>query len=130
MAITIETGSGRDPTSNSYASVDGAAVFHSGSIGGDAWDDLDPPDRERALITASRLLDDLIDWKGTPVFPNQPLSWPRRGVRDPTGRIFPANAVPMAVRNATAALALQLASNPMQSQSPDRHHPAQRAKMR
>lgn len=112
MAVVVETGSGRDPLAVSYASVDGAALYFSSSLDAETWDDLDGIDKERALVTASRLLDSLMDWKGTPVYPDQPLAWPRRYVRDPSGRVWPYNAVPTAVRNATAALALQLASNP------------------
>lgn len=112
MPIVVETGSGRDPLAVSYASVDGAALYFSSSMDADNWLDLDLSDQERALVTASRLLDSLMDWKGTPVYPDQPLAWPRRSVRDPSGRVWPYNAVPTAVRNATAALALQLASNP------------------
>lgn len=112
MTIVVETGSGRDPLAVSYATVDGASLYFGPSMDADNWLDLDLSDQERALVTASRLLDSLMDWKGTPVYPDQPLAWPRRSVRDPSGRVWPYNAVPTAVRNATAALALQLATNP------------------
>lgn len=112
MPIVVETGSGRDPLAVSYATVDGASLYFGSSMDAENWDDLDLLDQERALVTASRLLDSLMDWKGTQVYPDQPLAWPRRSVRDPSGRVWPYNAVPTAVRNATAALALQLASNP------------------
>lgn len=111
MALVVETGSGRNPLAQSYASLDFADDWHAAGVNAEAWDFIDPPDKERALVAATRLLDATVDWKGTPVYGDQPLGWPRRNVRGIDRRPFSMAAVPNAVRYATAALALKLAQD-------------------
>ena len=111
MALVVETGSGRDLLAQSYASLALANQWHNAGVNAEAWDFIDPPDQERALVAATRLLDATVDWRGTPVYGDQPLGWPRRNVRGTDRRPFAMNAVPNAVRFATAALALKLAQD-------------------
>lgn len=111
MALVVETGSGRNPLAQSYASLATANEWHNAGVNAEAWAFIDPPDQERALVAATRLLDATVDWKGTPVYGDQPLGWPRRNVRGIDRRPFAMSAVPNAVRYATAALALKLAQD-------------------
>lgn len=111
MALVVETGSGRNPAAASYCSVEFANAYHETGTNAEAWAFVDPPDRERALVTASRLLDASVEWRGRPLYVDQPLGWPRRGVVGPDHRAFPAAAVPNAVRLATALLALKVATD-------------------
>lgn len=111
MALVVETGSGRNPLAQSYASLAFANDWHGAGINAEAWSFIDPPDQERALVAATRLLDATVDWRGTPVYGDQPLGWPRRNVRGIDRRPFSMAAVPNAVRFATAALALKLAQD-------------------
>lgn len=111
MPLVVETGSGRDPLAQSYASLAVANEWHNAGVNAEAWSFIDPPDQERALVAATRLLDATVDWKGAPVYGDQPLGWPRRNVRGIDRRPFSTSAVPNAVRYATAALALKLAQD-------------------
>jgi hypothetical protein len=111
MALVVETGTGRDPTASSYASRTFATAFHAAGVNADAWDLIDPPDQERALVSATRLLDATMSWRGRPLHGDQPLGWPRRGVVGPDYRAFPLDKVPDAVRLAAAVLALRLAQD-------------------
>ena len=111
MALVVETGTGRDPTASSYASRTFATAFHAAGVNADAWDLIDPPDQERALVSATRLLDATMSWRGRQLYVDQPLGWPRRGVVGPDYRAFPLAKVPDAVRLATSVLALKLAQD-------------------
>lgn len=111
MTLVVETGSGRNPLAQSYASLATANEWHAAGVNAEAWSFIDPPDQERALVAATRLLDATVDWRGTPVYGDQPLGWPRRNVRGIDRRPFAMTAVPNAVRFATAALALKLAQD-------------------
>lgn len=111
MPLVAETGTGRNPAANSYASREFAAAFHADGTDAEAWAFVDPPDQDRALVTATRRLDGAMLWRGRPALPDQPLGWPRVGVYAPGYRAFPAASVPTAVRQATAALALKVAQD-------------------
>jgi hypothetical protein len=109
MPLVVETGTGRNPAANSYASREFAAAFHADGVDAEAWAFVDPPDQDRALVTATRRLDGAMLWRGRPALPDQPLGWPRVGVAAPGLLVFSSAAVPAAVRQATAALALKVA---------------------
>jgi hypothetical protein len=107
MTLIVETGA-IDPNANSYASIAQADARHSTSTSADAWDNLDPAQKEQRLITATRRLDALFDWVGTPYRHDQPLGFPRRNLYDQTGRPVYMKTVPTTVRNAAIDLALWL----------------------
>jgi hypothetical protein len=107
MTLIVETGT-IDPNANSYASIAQADARHSTSTGADAWDNLDQQQKEQRLVTATRRLDALFDWVGTPYRHDQPLGFPRRNLYDQTGRAVYMKAVPATVRNAVIDLALWL----------------------
>lgn len=107
MPIIVETG-GIVPDANSYASVAEADARHSLSTSADTWENFDLPVKEQRLVTATRRLDALFDWVGTPYRADQPLGFPRRNLYDMTGRPVYMKLVPVAVRNATIDLALWL----------------------
>lgn len=71
-----------DPTEegfNSLVSLEDAQAYFDGSYfpeGSRAWDDLDPDDQARLLVTASRRLSGL-PWTGAPLDAAQPLAFPR-----------------------------------------------------
>ena len=107
MTLIVETGA-IVPNANSYASLAQADARHGASTGADAWDNLDPQQKEQRLVTATRRLDALFDWVGNAYSADQPLGFPRRDLHDQTGRPVYMKAVPAAVRNATIDLALWL----------------------
>ncbi len=107
MTLIVETGD-FDPNANSYASVAEADARHAASTSADAWDLFDLPVKEQRLVTATRRLDTLFDWVGLPYRADQPLGFPRRNLRDQTGRPVYMRRVPINVKNATIDLALWL----------------------
>ena len=65
-------------------------------------------DKERSLIWATRLLDNLFVWKGTKRTEEQSLRWPRSGVLDPDGYEYDYDTVPTILEESTAEYALEL----------------------
>jgi hypothetical protein len=61
-------------------------------------------DKQNALVMATRYLDPLT-WKGTKAASTQALRWPRSGVYDLDGDLYPNDAIPSLLINATAELA-------------------------
>lgn len=75
MAVSlIATLSGAD--SNSLLSVDDANDYHDVQLSSGQWDALDPDTKARALISATRQLEELEYW-GDKANPSQALAWPR-----------------------------------------------------
>lgn len=107
MAITINTTPG-GASSNSYASVEQANAYNSGHVSGAAWDDATTDQKNRALVTATRLLDEHVEWKGEVATDEQRLLWPRSGMYSEGGVEIAADELPAKLVEATAELARQL----------------------
>lgn len=102
MPLIVETGL-IVPDANSYATVAEADARHAMSTAADLWDAYDLPVKEQRLVTATRKLETMFDWKGSLVSDVQPLGFPRR-----YGNYTYLRVVPTAVKNATIDLALWL----------------------
>jgi hypothetical protein len=63
---------------NSYATIAEADAYFANRLENDAWLALTNPQKERALVTATRNLD-LLEWEGTIASESQPLAFPRVG---------------------------------------------------
>lgn len=74
----------------------------------EAVERLTPSAKEKALIWATRLLDNLLEWYGTRKEDDQALRWPRYGVLDRDGDEYDYDTVPADIEKATAELALEL----------------------
>lgn len=116
MALIVEDGTGR-PDANSYASVAAADAWNASQLDGASWDMLDVSDKERALITATDVIDSSLDWDGEPAEAFQALQWPRVGARDRGNRPIDRAALPRALPQATAELARVLADRVAAGQS-------------
>lgn len=73
MAIDATAGG---PLANSYATLAQAETYFLNRLNTDAWDDADPADQERALISATIWLDQF-DYIGEIATDTQALKWPR-----------------------------------------------------
>jgi hypothetical protein len=73
-----------------------------------AWLAAADPDKDRAIVTATRLLDEHVEWAGAIATLNQALSWPRGGMFDRDGRYIQIEIVPQELKNAVAEFARQL----------------------
>jgi hypothetical protein len=124
--LVVEDGTGLDDA-NSYATRAEADAYHEGHLYADAWLTATNAQKERALIMATRLIDDNVFWKGAPVNVEpgvQALGWPRvpRVLESRYGNPVPApisasfwetlawpyNQVPRPVMRATCELAREL----------------------
>jgi hypothetical protein len=96
MALIVEDGSGK-PDSNAYIDI----PYVSGYLLGEqleAWEALEEPEQESAIIRAARYIDSL-GFYGTRKTLEQGLSWPRSDV---TYEGFEITGVPVAVKKASA----------------------------
>lgn len=86
--------------------VDSSVTYFIGQLNTSAWDDAGFTDQQKALVTATRILDKQ-RWTGSPTDPNtpQPLAWPRTGVTDCDGNAVATDAVPDEIVFATYELA-------------------------
>jgi hypothetical protein len=76
------------------------------------WAALTADQKARALVTATRALDQLF-WEGTKVSPSQPLGWPRDGADYHDGTTVPGGTfVPDEVVQATYILGMMLHNKP------------------
>jgi hypothetical protein len=104
MPFIVETGVGLE-NANSYCSVAFADSFNQMHIDGQNWIDLDLPDKQIRLVTASSLIDANFDFHGRRISRFQLLEFPRWGLRDRDGFILPAAPLPNFLKCATAELA-------------------------
>lgn len=117
IVLTVEDGTGLH-NANSYVSVDDANTFNNQRPFATAWLAVGLEDKKRAIIMATRLLDEHIDWYGQSkkshnlslgTNDRQSLSWPRSGVFDPDGFTIDQDTMPDFIKDATAEFARFLA---------------------
>jgi len=129
LTLVVEDGSGK-ADANSYLSLADADAFHEGNLWNEDWPGTEPADeasKDRALVTATRLLDQQWRWFGYKLTDTQALQWPRVQVPDrdsprnaarntavriggyPNLQVYlPSDEVPQAIERATALLALEV----------------------
>jgi len=104
MVFIVETGVGVE-NANAYCSVEFADGYNSTQIDGQDWGDIDLPDKQIRLVTASQILDNGFDFYGRRLTRIQGLEFPRWGLRDRDGYMLPTAPLPRFVKCATAELA-------------------------
>lgn len=105
MAITTPP----DAAADSYCDEATADAYHATRLNSSAWTSASTADKESALKTATRRLEDE-NWKGLKADPitDNSLRWPRALVQNADGQEIPSDSVPLAIQHATAELALEL----------------------
>jgi len=94
---------------NSYVTESVANTYLSGSrLYIAKWVAADTTTRETALIWATSLLDQVMDWYGAIRTTEQALRWPRSGVQDQDYRNIDYDTIPPLLERATSELALYL----------------------
>jgi hypothetical protein len=94
-------------TSNSYLSVSAAEDYFSGKFGSDEWLDFSEPDKQKLLVTSTRLLDTNV-YSGKKTSSSQSLEWPRSGIYNRDGIVYASNSLPAQLLAATCELAFWL----------------------
>lgn len=112
MALIIETGTGDNPTANSYETVESLREW--GSLRGVDLSGLSDAECEVLMIKAMDYLEaQKAKYKGHKTEKDQPLQWPRNGVTGidiPYAR-FPNNEIPRELKQAQLNLALEAIHN-------------------
>lgn len=97
---------------NSYATITSADTYLADAIdAGPIWDGLDPDTKSRALITATRLIDQQC-LLGTKTDVANTLEFPRNGLTDKNGNAIDEDTVPSGIINGTIRLAYELSQDP------------------
>ena len=91
----------------SYIDVAAADAYFEGRLNTDAWDALDATGKQRVLMAATARLEQE-KFAGLKLSVAQALKWPRVGVYDDDGRLYPQNAQPKELVAATCEQALVL----------------------
>ena len=99
----------KSATANSYLTeVEATAYMTSERLNTSDWSSASIQSRERALIYATRLLDDSFDWVGYKRTLEQALRWPRSGALDSDSNWLDYDTIPDLIKRATAEVALAL----------------------
>ena len=100
MALNATVGAS---DANSYVTVAEANAYFRHRLHSEDWDDADAPDS--ALVTASRMLDWYVKWKGWRSSTTQAMLWPRTEVLRRDGTSVDDDIIPPEVKTATYELA-------------------------
>jgi|GEM_PF-802592 hypothetical protein len=90
---------------NTYCTFEEAKAILAKKLYHANWDEASDYDKKIALVMATRLLDDLVDWDGSVYSSTQALRFPRYSVYTPDGRLLEYNMIPGFLKEATAVFA-------------------------
>lgn len=93
------------PNANSYVTVAEADAYFGDTFGKSLWEPLDEDVKSTLVITASRTLDQYIQWIGFKTESDQGMEWPR------SGTTFADDVIPSRVKYAAYELAYYLVEN-------------------
>ena len=93
------------PNANSYVTVAEATAYYDELLGKTAWASASVPNREAAVITASRSLDQYMKWIGYPTTETQSMGFPRVGAFDRDNVAIDDDVIPVILKQATFELA-------------------------
>ena len=94
-------------TANSYVTVMEADEYHSTRLHNEQWTAAEESDKERALLWATRMLDNGVKFAGRRygLYEEQSLQWPRYRAFDSNGYYIENDIVPKQVKDAQCELA-------------------------
>jgi hypothetical protein len=95
---------------NTYCTLAEAETYMDSRLHVDAWDEAVSDDKNKGLLWATSLLDDLVTWYGWKSTTGQALRWPRTGVYNIDGESISSLQIPQFLKDATAEFAFQLLS--------------------
>lgn len=104
ITFTVETGTG-SASANSFASVANGDDYHDKHLYATDWTGASTANKQKALMMATRLLDETFDWNGQKASDTQALQWPRLGVTDRGGWAIDGDEIPQDLIDATCELA-------------------------
>ena len=93
---------------NTYASLAEAEIYISARLHVSSWQDETSDNKNKALLWATSLLDDLCHWSGLKAGTTQALRWPRTSIWDIDGQAVTSVAIPQFLKDGTAEFAFHL----------------------
>lgn len=84
-----------------------ATAYMRARIGADAWNSATGANRDKALVSSTRMLDRQ-NWVGQKTVDSQPLEFPRTGLTDKDGNAVASDVPPVLVEEASYELALAI----------------------
>lgn len=93
---------------NTYATLINANSYISARLHVSVWEETSSDDKNKALLWATSLLDDLCDWLGIKAGTTQALRWPRTSVWDIDGQSVTSTDIPQFLKDATSEFAFHL----------------------
>lgn len=114
MAITIIATPGAANANSYVTKAEASAVggYWETRLFNTKWTSATDANKNAALVWATRLLDDWVDWVGSKVDirENQALRWPRYNAKDIDGEWYESDEIPPFLKDATSELAGHLLS--------------------
>lgn len=105
--VLVETAGAAN--ANTYCALAESNSYHEAHVYGTTWIDGEDDVKKPALVWATRLLDEQVEWKGYIASLTQALRWPRSMVVDRDGqKFFDSATIPTFLKQATAELARHL----------------------
>lgn len=96
--------------SNTYCTLAEANSYFEKRLHKDSWEDAADADKNMALVWATAILDNEMNWYGWSISDVQALRWPRSGLVNQDGWTISSTAIPQFLKNATAEFAMHLIS--------------------
>ncbi len=123
MAATTLVATAGSASANTYCTRDDANTYHEDRVGqsvsGTTWGDASDDVKDKALLMATRSIDDLFIWAGAVVDFTQALLWPRAGLQYRSLDNVLTTVIPTDLRDATAEFARQLIKDPGRADDSD-----------
>lgn len=108
FTFTVETGD-IVPGANSYVTVEEADDYLAANIHvGPVWTAQTTETKERLLVWASRFLDQRAAWNGKVIAADQPMRWPRSGVKNSDDIAIAPDSIPRQLKEAVVEMARYL----------------------
>lgn len=105
MALVATPGAAN---ANSYLTLQEANDYFASRLHAEAWAAASDPQKEAALIWATRLIDVQVLFNGIATSADQSLAWPRTSMLNQNGYAILSTVVPRQLKDATAELAFLL----------------------
>ena len=95
-------------TANTYAILTDAEAYALTLAVANGWATATDPQKNAALVQATRMLDTITNWKGYRKTVVQPLQWPRGYMSDREGWAVSPDTIPIRLRDACCEFAIRL----------------------
>jgi hypothetical protein len=109
MATPTLVATAGSASANTYLTLAEADAYHDTRLSVTDWTDATDDTKNKSLLMATRLIDDMFAWVNSQTDSVQALRWPRSGMLDANERDYIDNdVIPQELKNAVAELARQL----------------------